>query len=102
MGGRGDPVSGGLVMVDVSLILNAVTAVSIAAGALFAVIESRDIKKGRRLGLALQAGLHWTTKEFEDAYCRVWRADASDAKELEKLARMQGEEGGDLATGRTP
>ena len=71
-------------MVDASLVLDAIVAVSIAAGALFAIIELRDMKKDRRLGLLMQVCLHCTTKEFEDAFNKVWRADASDAKGLER------------------
>lgn len=71
-------------MVDASLALDTIVAVSIAAGAFFAVIELRDLKKDRRLELVLQACMHWTTREFEDAVGKVWRADASDAKGLEK------------------
>jgi hypothetical protein len=73
-----------MAMVDASLVLDAIVAVSIAAGAFFAVIELRDLKKDRRLELVQQAIMHWTTREFEDAFCKVWRADASDAKGLEK------------------
>jgi len=70
--------------VDASLVLDAIVAVSIAAGAFFAIIELRDLKKDRRLGLVIQASIHHTTREFEDAMCKLWRADASDAKGLEK------------------
>ena len=71
-------------MVDASLVFDAVVAVSIAAGAIFAVMELRDLKRDRRLGLLMQACIHGTTREFEDALSKVWRADASDAKGLEK------------------
>jgi len=71
-------------MVDASLVLDAIVAVSIAAGAFFAVIELRDLKRDRRLEFVLQACMHWTTREFEDALNKIWRADASDAKGLEK------------------
>jgi len=71
-------------MVDASLTLDAIVAVSIAAGALFAVIELRDIKKDRRVQLMLQASAHIATREFEDALGKVWRADATDAKGLER------------------
>ena len=73
-----------MVMVDTSLVLDIMIAFSIAAGAAFAIVELRALKKDRRIGLVLQASLHWTTKEFEDVYCRLWRADANDIKELEK------------------
>ena len=83
-GGECDDASGGMAMVDASLVLDAIVAVSIAAGALFAVLELRDLKRERRLGLLLQACMHCTTREFEDALSKAWRADASDAKGLEK------------------
>jgi len=73
-----------MAMVDASLVLDAIVAVSIAAGAFFAVIELRDMKKDRRVQLMLQAGAHIATREFEDALGKIWRADASNAKELEK------------------
>jgi len=71
-------------MVDASFVLDAIVAVSIAAGAFFAIIELRDLKKDRRTQIMLQASVHWTTREFEDAMGKLWRADASDAKGLEK------------------
>jgi hypothetical protein len=72
-----------MVIVDASFVLDAIVAVSIAAGAFFAIIELRDMKKDRRLGLLLQFTMHLTTREFEDALGKVWRVDASDAKGLE-------------------
>jgi len=71
-------------VVDASLVLDAIVAVSIAAGALFAVMELRDLKRDRRLGLLMQACMHGTTREFEDTVSKIWRTDASDAKGLEK------------------
>jgi hypothetical protein len=73
-----------MAMVDASLVLDAIVAVSIAAGAFFAVIELRDMKKDRRTQLMLQACTHWTTREFEEALCKLYRANANDAKGLEK------------------
>jgi len=73
-----------MAMVDASLVFDAVVAVSIAAGAFFAVWELRDLKNDRRTQLMLQACMHWTTREFEDAMCKLFRADAIDAKGLEK------------------
>ena len=71
-------------MVDASLVLDAIVAVSIAAGAFFAVIELRDLKRDRRIEYMLQASAHVATREFMDAFCRIWRSDATDAKELEE------------------
>jgi hypothetical protein len=71
-------------MVDASLVLDAIVAVSIAAGALFAVAELRDMKKDRRMQLILQVNAHMATREFMDAFAKIWRSNATDAKELEK------------------
>jgi len=73
-----------MAIVDASFVLDAIVAVSIAAGAFFAVMELRDLKRDRRLELVTQAAMHWTTREFEDAFCKVWRADATDAEGLER------------------
>jgi len=71
-------------VVDPMQVLEAATYAAFIAGAMFAVIELRDLKRDRRLGLLMQACIHGTTREFEDALSKVWRADASDAKGLEK------------------
>jgi hypothetical protein len=73
-----------MAMVDASLVLDAIVAVSIAAGALFAVAELRDMKKDRRMQLILQVNAHMSTREFMDAFCKIWRSNAIDAKELER------------------
>jgi len=71
-------------MVDTSLVLDTIVAVSIAAGAFFAIVELRGLKKDRQLGLLMQVCMHVTTREFEDAFKKIWRADARDAEGLEK------------------
>lgn len=70
-------------MVDASFALDAIVAVSIAAGAFFAIVELQDLKKDRRLGLVIEAGMRLTSREFEEAVCKLWRTDTTDAKELE-------------------
>ena len=81
---KADAISGGMEMVDASLALDAIVAVSIAAGAFFAVFELRDLKNDRRTELILEGCMHWTTREFEDALNKLSQADAKDARELEK------------------
>lgn len=71
-------------MVDASLVLDVIVAVSIAAGAFFAVIELRDLKRDRRTELMLQASAHVATREFMDAFYKIWRIDATDARKLEE------------------
>ena len=71
-------------MVDASLLLDVVVAVSIALGAFFAVAELRDMKKDRRIQLIQQINDHIATKEFQDALCKIWRANATSTEELEK------------------
>ena len=71
-------------MVDASLVLDAIVAVSIAAGAFFAVAELRDMKKDRRIQLTQQINDHVATKEFMDAFVKIWRSNATNAEELEK------------------
>lgn len=48
------------------------------------VLELRDLKKERRLELVAQAAMHWATREFEEAFGKLWRADATDAEGLER------------------
>ena len=71
-------------MVDASLVLDAIVAVSIAAGAFFAVAELRDMRKDRRIQLIQQINDHIATIEFMDALAKIWRSNAADAKEMEK------------------
>jgi hypothetical protein len=71
-------------VVDILQVLEGAAYVGFIAGAIFAVLELRDLKRDRRLELVTQAAMHWTTREFEDAFSKIWRADATDAKGLEK------------------
>jgi ATP-dependent Clp protease adapter protein ClpS len=73
-----------MAMVDASLVLNAIVAVSIAAGAFFAVAELRDMKKDRRIQLIQQVNDHIGTMEFMNALGKIFRSNTTDAKELEK------------------
>jgi hypothetical protein len=75
-----------MAMVDASLVLDAVVAVSIAAGAFFAVAELRDMKKDRRIQLIQQINDHIATIEFTDALGKIWQSNATSAEELGKNA----------------
>jgi len=73
-------------MVDASLVLDTIVAVSIAAGALFAVAELRDMKRDRRILLIQQINDHIATREFTDSLDKIWKSNANSAEELERLA----------------
>jgi len=65
-------------------VLEAAAYASFVVGAVFAIWQLHEMRRDRRTQLVLQAMTHYTTREFEDAMCKLTRADASDAKELEK------------------
>jgi len=71
-------------LVDVQQILDGAVSLAVIAGAIFAVIQLRDIKKDRRLGIVIEAGMRLTSREFEEAVCKLWQSSAADAEELEK------------------
>jgi len=71
-------------MVDASLILDAIVAVSIAAGVFFAIAELRDMKRDRRIQLLQQVNDHMGTMEFADPLLKILGSKTTDAKELEK------------------
>jgi len=73
-------------MVDASLVLDVIVAVSIAAGAFFAVAELRDMRKDRRIQLIQQINDHIATIEFMDAFVKIWQSNATSAEELEENA----------------
>ena len=72
-----------LVVVDLLQVLEGGAYAGFIAGAIFAVLELRDLKRDRRLELVTQAGMRLTSREFEEAVCKLWRTDTTDAKELE-------------------
>jgi hypothetical protein len=74
-----------MAMVDASLVLDAIVAVSIAAGAAFAVVELREMRKDRRTGLMLQLAAIWLTREFHQALSELVGARFSDGKEAESV-----------------
>ncbi len=71
-------------MVDASLVLDAIVAVSIAAGAFFAVVELRSMSKDRRTELIMRMNEHWSSKDFEEAWIRVRELDSKNPGEMEK------------------
>jgi len=71
-------------MVDASLVLDAIVAVSIAAGAFFAIAELRDMKRDRRIQLLQQVNDHIATMEFAVPLMKILRSNTTEAKELEK------------------
>ncbi len=75
-----------MAMVDASFVLDAIVAVSIAAGAFFGIAELRDIKKDRRIQLIQQINDHIATVEFMDALGKIWQSDATSTEELQKDA----------------
>ena len=75
-------------MVDASLVLDAIVAVSIAAGALFAVSELRDMSRARRTELVTHIMQYVNNPEFMNTYFKVWRAEIKDAKEAERACSV--------------
>lgn len=66
------------------MVLNAIVAVSIAAGVFFAIAELRDMKRDRRIQVLQQVNDHIGTIEFADSLLKILRSSTTDAKELEK------------------
>ena len=75
-----------MIVVDILPYLEGLAYVGFIAGAIFTVLELRDMKKDRQLGVYLQAGAHITTREFEDVLCKIWKADPNDVRALERQA----------------
>ena len=71
-------------MVDASLVLDAIMAVSIAAGALFAVSELHGISKARRAELGAQIMQYVNNPELMNTYIKLWRAEIKDGKDAEE------------------
>ena len=70
-------------MVNMLQVLEGAAYVGFIAGAIFAVMELRDIKKDRRIDLWLRIGEVTTTREYVEANCKIWRAKGITAQELE-------------------
>ena len=71
-------------MVDASLVLDAIVAVSIAAGAIFAVAELRLMAKDRRTQLLMQIALWATTPEMSENSRKVLFTEFKNRKEAEE------------------
>jgi len=71
-------------MVDASLVFDAIVAVSIAAGAFFAVIQLREMAKDRRTGLMLRFADIWLTMEFEEIVSKLIRSNFTTGEEAER------------------
>ena len=71
-------------MVDASLVLDAIVAVSIAAGAVFAIVEMREIARTRKTQLVVDMMRHISTVEFSEQIDKVFNADLSSEKGCEK------------------
>jgi hypothetical protein len=71
-------------MVDASLVLDAIVAVSIAAGAVFAVLELRNLSNTRRTDLVVHLTSYVSSREFIADYLKILRAEFKDAKEAEE------------------
>lgn len=73
-----------MAMVEVPLILDAIVTVSIAAGAFFAVIELRDMKKDRQTQLVLDMHKRFSDSDFEGHAAKVLHTEFKDGEEAEQ------------------
>jgi len=71
-------------IVDASLVLDAIVAASIAAGAFFTVIELRSMSRGRKMELLLRLSDRWNSRDFSDAMVNWAQADFTTAETAEK------------------
>jgi hypothetical protein len=77
-------------MADASLVLDAIVAVSIAAGAAFAVLELRGMARDRRTHLVLDILAHVGTLEFSEQWAKIMNAEFKTAKEAEEQCSLSG------------
>ena len=70
-------------MVDASLVLDAIVAVSIAAGALFAIYQLQIMARDRQTEFIMRVGEYICAKDFQETLCRIWRSKSRDAVGLE-------------------
>jgi len=71
-------------VVDMLQVLEGLAYVGFIAGAIFAVIELRSLSKSRKTELMVQFNEHWSSKEFEEAFCKIRELDTKDPREMEK------------------
>ena len=75
-------------MVDASLLLDVVVAVSIALGALFAIAELRDLSKDRKTQLVMSVWSTFMSSDFAEAHTRIDESEFKDLKDImEKCSR---------------
>jgi len=71
-------------MVDASLVLDAIVAVSIAMGAIFAVLELRGMARDRRTHLVLDIFAYVGTLEYSEQWAKIMNAEFKTAEEAEE------------------
>ncbi|OGS56339.1 MAG: hypothetical protein A3K60_08325 [Euryarchaeota archaeon RBG_19FT_COMBO_56_21] len=85
-----------MAMVDVSLLLDAIMAVSIAAGAAFAVLELRAMGKDRRAHIVVDMYTSFVSSDMTEAYSKIMTGEFQSAADMEQkcshssLARIAG------------
>ena len=78
------------------MMLDAIMAISIAAGAAFAVLELRGMSKERRAGIVIGMYSSFVSSDMTEAYSRIMTGDFQSAADMEQkcshssLARIAG------------
>jgi len=72
-----------MTMVDASLVLDAIVALSIAAGALFTIYQLGIMARDRQTEFIMRVSEFLCTKDFQETICKIWRAKSQDARGLE-------------------
>jgi hypothetical protein len=75
-------------MVDASLVLDAIVAVSIAAGAAFAVVELRGIGRDRRTSLVIDMMFHVSSTDFAQHWTKIMSTEFSTADEVQEKCSL--------------
>jgi hypothetical protein len=72
-------------VVDILQVLEGLAYVGFIAGAIFAVIELRSMRRDRELDFYMRFGEHWTSKDFEEAILKVRELppEIEDPQEIE-------------------
>jgi hypothetical protein len=73
-----------MAMVDATFVMDAIVAVSIAAGAAFAVLELRSMSKDRKTELLMRIAEFTCRLEFEEAGARFVKANFQTPEEAEE------------------
>jgi hypothetical protein len=77
-------------MIDISMVLNLVVAVSIVLGAVFAVFQLREIGRDRRTQLVINLYSRFMSSDFSEPYSKLIREDFVDVADMEKNAPLKG------------